>query len=342
MNQRERNDLDNYITGHYGEDQFRYEESRMSKPLWIVVPSRERADWLMGRTNHTLKYLQQFKPTLYVREDDSQFELYKKYAEQYNAIFLKQSPEALGAAQTYDSLINMAILMDYERLIIIDDDLFFSHANTVAGAKPDFVKCDDEMMVEFIKSFSYITCPELPAASVCPIMKRTQRHWITFNQPLMWAYSYYIPHFAEHPEHRFWSGRHIEARCDLNLTLKILTDGYMTAHLASFFIPDNVNNPGGCSTYRSIELERASVEYLKKTYPNVVTTRLKKGWIESPDIIREAPFIQWKKAFNKAAFKNHFGVDANKFARELLDNYEHDFNKFLFWYREMHDASNRA
>jgi len=309
---------------------------------WIVVPSRERAFWLMNRKNHTLKYLQGFGAFLYVRDDDSQLERYKEYAKKYDANFLLQDSSALGAAQTYDSLIDMAIEQNVIHLIILDDDLFFCMPNPIPGAKPDFPKCNRDAMQHMLSALAYLPCPEMPAMSICPIMKRTQNYLINFAQPLMWGYAYYVPHFKYHPEHRFWKGRHIEARCDLNITLQLLTDGFLTSQLCSFFIPDNVNNPGGCSTYRSIELERSSVEYLKKTYPKFITTRLKKGWIEGEDIIREAPFVQWKQAMNKIAFKNHFGVDANKFARDLLDTYEHDYNNFLIAYRGRYNGQKKT
>lgn len=303
----------------------------------LVVPSRERANWLMTRNTNTIKYVKHLKPILYVRDDDSQFKNYEQMCVKYNVeLKVQDSKKALGAAQTYDSLIDWSIKEGVEHLVILDDDLFFNMHNPIIGAKPDFKSCTPYELSKLLDNFSSLTCKEVPAMSLNPIMTRTKPNIINYALPLMWTYSFYLPHFAEHPEHRFWLGPEIEARCDLNLTLKLLTDGYLTAFMSTCFIPDNVNNPGGCSTYRDIDFERKSVAYLKEHYPAFVTTRPKKGWLNDTEVIREAPHISWKKAFNREKFKQNFNEDLHKFLLKHLTDYEKVYSAFV---EELRNAS---
>ena len=273
----------------------------------LVVPSRERANWLMNRASNTLLKVGHLDPIVYVREDDSQLNLYKALVLKYGGHIVMQDPSALGAAQTYDSLIDQAVKDGIEHLIILDDDLIFRAFNW----RPDdqqTILIPKEAMARVLDLFASITCAEVPAASFTPVTKRTQRLGVNYATPLMWSYSFYIPHFAAHPEHRYWQGKEIEARCDLNLSLSLLTSGYLTAFMTRLFITDNVNNPGGCSTYRSIELERESVAYLKKKYPAWVKLHKMYGWVGDDKVERDAPIIAYKKAFNEKAFCTNFGL----------------------------------
>lgn len=294
----------------------------------LVIPSRERASWLSGRVTNTLKHVAHLSPILYVRADDSQLDEYSKLARTYDAELMIQDPSALGAAQTYDSLIEHCISNGTDRLVVLDDDLTFSVREHGDDGGPRYTKATPEQIAVLVEDFAMLTCEQMPGMSMTPIMKRSQPTLISFAKPLMWAYSFYTPHFEAHPEHRFWDGKHIEARCDLNLSLKLLTDGFLLAYLATIFIPDNVNNPGGCSTYRSIDLERQSVDHLQATYPDLVRTRKMKGWVEDPDLERDAPVIEWKKAFDVERFQERFGISPSNWASKKLSDY---VDKYSAW-----------
>lgn len=285
----------------------------------LVVPSRERAKWLRSRKTCTLAQVAHLKPYLYVRDDDSELGEYTDWAKELDVpLWMQDSKKALGAAQTYDSLIEAAIRGGHERLVVLDDDLTFSIEDPNLDAIPRYRKANARELSHVMRLAANVVRDELPACSLTPIMKRSAGGGSVFEYAtsLMWTYIFWLPHFAKHPEHRFWEGKHIEARCDLNLSLKLLTSGYLTGVYTGMFVPDNVNNPGGCSTYRTIELERASIDYLKRTYPDVVRTRKKFGWIEGPDVEREAPVIAWKRAFDREKFRVHFGREASDFARK--------------------------
>lgn len=292
----------------------------------LVVPSRERANWLMGRQTNTLLKVGHLNPIVYVRSDDSQMKAYEALVTKYGGHIVIQNPSALGAAQTYDSLIDKAVADGVEHLIILDDDLTFRAFNWLDDSQQT-IGIPARSMEAVLNLFSAMTCPELPACSFTPITKRSQRMGVNYASPLMWTYSFYIPHFAEHPEHRYWQGKEIEARCDLNLALNLLTSGYLTAYMTRLFIVDNVNNPGGCSTYRSIELERQSVDYLKRKYPRFVSTHKMHGWVGDENVERDAPVVKYKQAFNDKAFCHNFGYDrvadfCNRHLKEHVERYE--------------------
>lgn len=287
----------------------------------LVIPSRNRAKWLMGRTNHTLKYVGHLEPTLFVRDDDPQLKAYEAYAAKYGAkLELQPSKGCFGVSQAYDMLIDGAIKEGYERLLILDDDHCFKIWNPHPETSPKIVRIGDELLTESLILWLDTLCPQVPASCLIPIARRTQPSIMAFAAPLMWAYAFYLPHFAAHPEHRYWQGKEIEARCDLNLALAMLTQGYLTAYYNGIIIPNEVNNPGGCSTYRKLEVEEASTDYLVKKFPGIVKEAISIGWGPDypPDIRRRSVSVQWKKAFNGARFKQNFGVSARAFTAELL------------------------
>lgn len=297
----------------------------------IVIPSRERASWLRSRKYTTMHFMgAESDARLWIRDDDTQKNEYYKYAEDMKTTMLLYDAIGVhGAAQTYDLIIEDAIKAHCDVLIILDDDLSFSMRNPILDAKPDYKLVTSQEFNALLVHATHLVSEELPLLSFTPIMSRSQERIISFCKPMMMAYVFYVEHFKKYPEHRFWQGEQIEARCDLNLSLKLLTEGFLTAYICTLFIPDNVNNPGGCSTYRDIKCERASVDYLKMTYPTFVRTRPKRGWLGDPDVIREAPVISWKRAFNHDLFKERFIWTAVTYANELVAYYERAYANFI-------------
>jgi len=265
-----------------------------------------------------------------IRDDDSQRAEYFAYALERNVEPTVYSGVGIyGAAQTYDYIIEQAIQDGVERLMILDDDLWFKMKNPVLFAKPDFKFTTSSELSVLLSHAASLVGPELPLLSFTPIMARLQQRLITFCKRIMMAYVIYVPHFDNYPSHRFWQGIEIEARCDLNLSLKLLTEGFLTAFMSTLYITDNVNNPGGCSVYRDLECERASVEYLKNKYPSFVKTFKKRGWMDDDSIIRDAPKIAWKQAFNHELFQKRFHESAVIFANRMNSEYEEVYSDFI-------------
>ena len=286
----------------------------------------------MGRTHSTLRQTAHLKPVFYVRADDTQLDDYIKYAKLYDTTPFVYNPAHINfASQTYDAIIDREIdrgMCKY--LIILDDDLQFKMPNPDIHAQPIFMYAGEEHIGKLFRQVLDNLSDKIVACSLCPILSRSQYHLLKFCAPLQNTYFYYLPHFFEHPEHRFWKGEHIEARCDLNLTLSLLTQGFLTMYTTTLLVNlTTPNNPGGCSVYRHLDVEKMSVEYLRRTWPQFVSLRKKRGWVDDPDVIRDAPFIKWRQAFNKTLFKDRFGVDALVFCKDTIAEYEVVYSEFM-------------
>jgi hypothetical protein len=296
----------------------------------IDIPSRERAKWLMSTSTNTLAWTHELKPGFYVRDDDSQMRDYERMAAKYNTkLKVYDATGIRGAGQTFDMLIDKAIEDGLDKLIMLDDDLSFVMHNPDLHGSPMFVKCTPDRLKVLCEHLAGITCDQVPFASFTPIMKRTQPNLINYATPIMMCYAFHLPFFKAHPEFRFWQNWDVDARCDHNLTLRLLTSGYLTAFLASCFIPNNVNNPGGASVYRTLEVENISVKWLVDNYPGLIKTYKKRGWVNDPYVLRDAPIISWKKAFNHAAFKKNFGMRPIDFVSKHLRDYEQVYSDFI-------------
>lgn len=297
----------------------------------IVIPSRERAKWLMDnpRTN-TLNYMSELNPSFYVRHDDSQLAAYNTLCSSYGIEpIVYDASKIFGAAQTYDKLIDEAIERGDDCLLIVDDDLSFVTPNPIPNGSPMFVKAQSHMLKKLCDHMMELLCPQLPIMSFTPIQKRTQASLIAYAEPMMMVYGLYLPHFKSHPTHRFWQGIEIEGRCDHNLTLKLLIEGYLTGLLVSCLIPQNVNNPGGASVFRDLQMEETSVKYLTEHFPDFVRTYKKRGWVGDPTVLRNAPIISWKKAFNRDAFISNFGESPRSFAERQIKHYNKIYIDFV-------------
>ena len=309
----------------------------------LAIPSRNRADWLRSKKRTTLNQTHYFEPHLWIRTDETEdsYQSYCHYMLENNMhpadwMVRYDGSEIFGAAQTYDHIINFHIARGDERLIILDDDLYFSMHNPIPEAKPDFKLCNKYELDNLLNHFANLTCPQLPAMSMTHIISRTKPRLIDYGQRFGSAYSFYLPHFRKHPEHRFWHGKQIEARCDLNLALQLLTDGFLTAWLASIFVPCEVNNPGGCSTYRDLQVEEMSTEYILTNYPHVAKARMKRGWMGDDSIVRKTLFIHWKQAMNHHKFWDRFGIEAREWSKNHLLEYEKVYADFI---RSIRNAS---
>lgn len=296
----------------------------------LVVPTRERAAWLQSCKYSTLPLTRHMRPEMFVRHDDSQRDAYMNWARELEVpCTVYDASNVFGAAQTYDVLIERSIADGDDVLIMLDDDMLFQIEDPIVGEKP-YRHAKPNELARLMTLASQVVCPEMPAMSLTPFMTRsvTELGIIVYAKRLVCSNFFWIPHFAKHPEHRFWQGKANEARCDLRLALHLLTDGYLTGFYTGLFIPDVVNNPGGCSTYRTLDLERVSVEQLRQQYPDFVRLRKKLGWTDDPLVERDAPVIAWRKAFNRERFQANFGKSASTFSLEHHRVHQTAYNQF--------------
>ena len=102
-----------------------------------VIPSRERASWLLKRKWNALMFVD---GELIINNNDNQIEYYKKLTNKFNATLKLIPPPKSGVSQVYDYLINESIKENYDVLIIIDDDNFIEMEN-IKHETPIYKKC---------------------------------------------------------------------------------------------------------------------------------------------------------------------------------------------------------
>lgn len=301
-----------------------------------AILSRERGNWLLQRPKHTLKQIAHLQPELWIRTDDTTLTSYVKLANKYNVNLRHyDGSNIFGYAQTADKILSASIEANDDVLFIFDDDLVLSMHNPILGKEPAFIPCDNKSIKILLEQAAHLVCPELPALSFTPIMSRTQPCLINYCSWLSMVTVFYISHFKEY-NHRFWQGKEIEAYCDVNFSLQLLRDGFLTANMTTLLLNNVFNNPGGCSLYRTLEVQNASVEYLKKIYPTFVRTHKKYGFLDDKNVERESPIVNWKKAFNYAKFKERFGILVNDFIGPHLRAYEKEYASFIEELRHEH------
>lgn len=284
----------------------------------ICVPSRNRAAWLETRKFHTLKVTSHLAPHLVVRPDDPQLDDYRELSLAYGAPLIKQKMPALGAGQAYDFCIEHAIEEKAEWLYILNDDSGLQAHDILRFPDIKFTHCSREVISRMFDNITRVLNYDCPAATFVSMMRRGHmiRGRLAFCKPLMGAYLLYVPFFREHPEFRFWVGTHkAEAYCDYNLTLRLLTSGYLTTYFTPLLIDTALNNPGGCSDYRTLTLEEEGMRYILEHFPKFTRPSVAKNW--GGGIERESATIQWIKAFDRALFIEHFGQTPDTITEEM-------------------------
>ncbi len=305
----------------------------------IYIPSRERAKWLLTRKDVTVNQVKHLHPVLFIRNDDSQLKEYEEYAKQNKIeMLIFDSKNVFGIAQTYDRILSFAIEDQYKYLMILDDDLSFQMHQPIINKKPDFSKIESRHLTQLFSHIRSILSPQIPALSPIAIAARSKPHLLNFCNWLVAAQFLYVPHFKEHPKHRFAKGQEIESRCDQNFTFQLLRAGFLTVGFAAMFYNTLMHNPGGCSLYRTLELEQISVRYLKHHYPEFVRLRHLKGWLNDKEIDRIAPVISWKKAFNRELFRERFGIEPINYCKKVLLKYELIYSNFISQIRKEHNG----
>lgn len=88
---------------------------------------------------------------------------------------------------------------------------------------------------------------------------------------------------------------------DFDVALQLLRKGYPSTTINTLLQDQGASNaPGGCSTYRSMEVQAKGAEGLAKLHPGLVTVvtknaKSKGAWAERRDVR-----VQWKKAFEES------------------------------------------
>jgi len=287
----------------------------------------------MAKEHTSVAYFgEEITPIIYVRSDDSTMDSYLDYADKYKAELFIFNAEYLGinyVSQTYDLIIKHAIDNGFDRLFMTDDDISFMTNNPIPGLKPDFSHCSPYEFKYFLDEMSEMLGCGIVACAPVRIESRTHSHIINFNSPARVSVMWDVNHLKKHPEHRYYAGIEMEAHCDSNLSMKILTDGFMTANITAVYTSTLMNNPGGCSTYRTLDLQEKATALLHEKYPTFTRLKQKKGWADDPDIMILGITCYWKKAFNKAIWEKRENKSATEYARQLVKDLELSYSEHI-------------
>jgi hypothetical protein len=107
------------------------------------------------------------------------------------------------------------------------------------------------------------------------------------------ALGYYLPIVAKEVR---WDL--VELREDMCATLQLLLKGYPNAVWTETVVDQRYDAPGGCSTYRTAEMNDAEAYKLKRPFPGYVRLDMKNY---KDGTRRLEPICQWQKALRASS-----------------------------------------
>lgn len=253
----------------------------------IAIPSRARADKI---TNG--KFYPLFKNTCalnyFVRQEELR-------AYEGEGLKVTPVPDYFNIAQKRHLMLQLAIAKGYEYLFIADDDIIF-------GVRRDddikkFRQMEESDVKDFLNLHMRICGREHPI--VHPILRMhgdKKKYMYEKNCPAIRFVCYHVPTFQS--EAIRIDGLGTVFMSDRYAQLSMLDRGYTSIALAKYTVDDNgTNAKGGCSEYRTPELQSEAAKKLSEAFPTNVSLRWKHNgqWDER----RLDCTIQWKKFLSK-------------------------------------------
>jgi hypothetical protein len=180
----------------------------------------------------------------------------------------------------------------YEKIFMLDDDLRFATRKSAAGAalipiadaklEAEFQRIEDKLSFEF---------PHVGFAQRQGNNTIKETGWKTPGK-MVCTLGYYLPVVAKEVD---WSL--IELREDMCTTLQLLLKGYPNA-LWTDTVADQreFSAPGGCSRYRTVEMNNEEARRLAALFPQYITLADRKYQDGSN---RVEVVIQWQKALEE-------------------------------------------
>lgn len=203
-----------------------------------------------------------------------------------------------GIAATRRWIGEHANSVDQEKFLMLDDDVWFF--KRAAPDATNLVKCegdDTDVMIQdvqtMLNTYAHVGISAREGNNRLPLAGDQTMACVENTRTLRClAYQTALFRACEH-------GR-VEVMEDFDVNLQLLEQGYKNANLC-YWSQDQrqTNAPGGCSTYRSQEVQRVSAERLAELHPGIVALRQKENKSGGEFGKRTEVTIYWKKAFQK-------------------------------------------
>jgi hypothetical protein len=208
-----------------------------------------------------------------------------------------------GIAKTRHWIGQWCVKNDITKFLMLDDDLNFIRRKEYDTTK--LVQCDNDdlgLMLHYVESM-------LDVHAHVGISTRQGNNnlavgipddAIEINTRTLRALAYRTDPFMSMQHGR------VEVMEDFDVNLQLLEHGYSNCVLAHWAQDQKMTNaPGGCSTYRTQEVQTASAHKLKELHPGFVETRIKQNKTGGEFGTRTEVTIYWKKAYQSGV--NKFG-----------------------------------
>ena len=301
------------------------ESSMMERKDLIAIPSKGRIGWLKKQKHHSLQLRSNEHPIIVFLNSNEKY--YDEYCDYCNSVGFDvramHDSKINFSSKAYDYIIKYASDNGFERLHIIDDDLQFFE---LVGRDFSNGSTTRTLSVDSLVYFmSLILCENAPLASVPYQFERIGiSKLINFTGKTMNCYFIHVETFVKN-NWKFYRNEVMDPSCDLDINLKLLTNGYFTPRLNNFNTGSNTYHPGGCSMTRTIERINNSIDALKEMYPSFVSIGEGKDGIHSVK-------CKFKKAFDEKLFYKRVCMSAEDWAKGMRSFYE---AKYAIYIKEL-------
>lgn len=284
----------------------------LSKENYLIgIPSRGR-EFMIEKGTGIWKYFKNSNPyslSLIVREDES-----KRYYDKIEDIYeftngnfmcsITSVPDKYNIAQKRQSFLEIAKANKIDYLFIIDDDVDFYYRDESLSSKytnryKDLMEKDT---VNKILWESIQLCNKKYPIVGLPLKQGSQGRKYAFekNVPIIRFVCYHVPTLIK--EEIKITGLETDFMSDRYVQLKVLNQGYRSLTNCRYAVGDmGTGYKGGCSTTRTVELQKEAAKKLCKTFPKYVKLKIKENglWNEK----RLDCKIDWKGFLDKEELK---------------------------------------
>jgi hypothetical protein len=227
---------------------------------------------------------------------DREKQAYREYWYDPNIIFLPS--EITTIAATRDWIVEFAIRMRYDKLLMLDDDLDFAIRREDEPTKFRVPTHEElEYMFVFIEAllndYAHVGISGREGAN-----RNTNK--LVHNTRMMRILGY-APRVLQQHNIKFNQGPGLME--DFRVTLELLTRGYKNVLVNSFVHNQpGSQSPGGCSEYRTPDRQKQSAEALADAFPEFVRVvqKASKNWKGQWEGMRYDVNIRWKDAYNSS------------------------------------------